>query len=78
MMFEPHLLCTQKVISLPLHLEKYILIAPDLSKASIVKRLQRQSSFVLPRKKNPTSNQLTLQRPVYRGTNYKNLETSNV
>ena len=52
-----------------LALLKYILIAPDLTKRSIVQRLQRQSSVVLPRKKLPiTSNQLTLQRPIHRGT----------
>ncbi len=50
----------------------YILVAPqrsfnDLSKAAkrsgtnFVRRLQRQSSVVLPRKKN--------QRPIHRGTN---------
>jgi hypothetical protein len=57
-----------------LHITKYILLAPDLSKTSIVQRLQRQSSFVLPRKKNQTSNQLTLQRPVHRGTHNKSRE----
>ncbi|CAF3424205.1 unnamed protein product [Rotaria sp. Silwood1] len=44
------------------------LIINDLSKISIVQRLQRQSSFTLPRKKPlPTiSNRLTLQRPIHR------------
>lgn len=61
------------------------LLAVDLSKTSkqrgtnIVQRLQRQSSFVLPRKKaaaaaaavaaaGTTSGQLKLQRPIHRGT----------
>ncbi|CAF5135720.1 unnamed protein product, partial [Rotaria sp. Silwood1] len=45
-----------------------ILIVNDLSKISIRQRLQRQSSFTLPRKKPlPTiSNRLTLQRPIHR------------
>lgn len=57
----------------------YIIVAPqrsfnDLSKAAkrsgtnFVRRLQRQSSVVLPRKKTPTSNQLTPQRPIHRGS----------
>lgn len=54
----------------------YILVAPqrsfnDLSKAAkrrgtnLVRRIQRQSSVVIPRKKNATSNQ---QRPIQRGS----------
>jgi len=59
-LFAAHMFC------LTLHNSKSVLIAPNLTKKSIVQRLQRQSSFVLPGKKT-NSNQLTLQRPIHRG-----------
>jgi ribose 1,5-bisphosphokinase PhnN len=58
-----------------LSITNYILLAVDLTKASkknatsIVQRLQRQSSYVLPRKTGTTlTNQSQLQRPIHRGT----------
>lgn len=64
-----------------LHFGVYILVAAqrslnDLSKAAkrsgtkFVRRIQRQSSFALPRKKPPVSIQFTQQRPIQRGTTF--------